>query len=128
MAAHRKTRKWRVPAILLLIIVVLISGCSSGNKNKSNDSSSSPSASVDNSSSASASPSASAEASQDKPRGKVSVAVYDGNKIAKDLGTMDKNWATDWIQQNSPVDVDFVIIPRAGDTDKYNTLFAAGNA
>jgi putative aldouronate transport system substrate-binding protein len=61
-------------------------------------------------------------------KGKMTAAVYDRGNVPADQGTIQDNWATKWINQEGPSEVTFVPIPRFSDTEKYNTLFAAGNA
>ncbi|CAM4521808.1 putative aldouronate transport system substrate-binding protein [Paenibacillus endophyticus] len=61
-------------------------------------------------------------------KGKMTAAVYDRGNVPADQGTIADNWATKWINEAGPVDVKFVPIPRFSDTEKYNTLFAAGSA
>ncbi len=70
------------------------------------------------------------EASGNEPaaKGKLSAAVYDRGNVPPDQGTIQDNWATRWINETAPVEVEFVPIPRSSDTEKYNTLFAAGDA
>ncbi|WNR45553.1 type 2 periplasmic-binding domain-containing protein [Paenibacillus roseipurpureus] len=72
-------------------------------------------------------PAASGTAAPEK-RGNITVAVYDNGKVPADQGTMEKNWLTEWLNKNGPVDVKFVPIPRTKDTEKYNLLFASGDA
>jgi len=61
-------------------------------------------------------------------KGKMSAAVYDRGNVPADQGTIRDNWATKWINEAGPAEVNFVPIPRFSDNEKYNTLFAAGSA
>ncbi|MHA6482638.1 extracellular solute-binding protein [Paenibacillus sp. strain BS8-2] len=61
-------------------------------------------------------------------KGKMTAAVYDRGNVPADQGTIADNWATKWINEAGPSEVKFIPIPRFSDTEKYNTLFAAGNA
>lgn len=61
-------------------------------------------------------------------KGELSAAVYDRGNVPADQGTIQDNWATRWINETAPVEVEFVPIPRFADTEKYNTLFASGSA
>ncbi len=61
-------------------------------------------------------------------RQKITVALYDRGNIATSEGTILENRWTKWIQENAPVDVEFVAIPRWESGEKYNALFASGTA
>lgn len=61
-------------------------------------------------------------------RQKITVALYDRGNIAASEGTILDNRWTKWIQENAPVDVEFVAIPRWESAQKYNALFASGTA
>ncbi|TDF95423.1 extracellular solute-binding protein [Paenibacillus piri] len=66
--------------------------------------------------------------SETKP--KIKVALYDSNKVPQEEGTLENNRWTKWINENGPVEVEFVPIPR-GATEalqKYNILFASNSA
>jgi putative aldouronate transport system substrate-binding protein len=61
-------------------------------------------------------------------RKKISVTVYDRGNVPAAEGTIENNRWTRWINENGPVDVTFVAIPRVRPEDKINTLFASGTA
>ncbi len=61
-------------------------------------------------------------------RGSISVTVYDRGTVPASEGTIEKNRWTQWINDNGPVDVAFVAIPRNESAEKLNTLFASGTA
>ncbi|WP_309119267.1 extracellular solute-binding protein [Paenibacillus sp.] len=61
-------------------------------------------------------------------RGKISVSIYDRGQIPKEEGTYSDNRWTRWINENGPVDVEFVPIPRNESQQKYSMLFASGEA
>lgn len=69
-----------------------------------------------------------APSSSAQQKGKLTVAVHDRGSMPEGQGTIDKNWATEWINEHGPANVKFIPIPRWTDTSKYNTLFAAGDA
>lgn len=58
----------------------------------------------------------------------VSVSIYDRGQIPKEEGTYADNRWTKWINENGPVDVNFVPIPRNESQQKYSMLFASGDA
>ena len=61
-------------------------------------------------------------------RGKISATVYDRGNIPAAEGTIENNRWTKWINENGPVDVEFVAVPRKDPDQKLNVLFASGNA
>ncbi|QDH23556.1 extracellular solute-binding protein [Saccharibacillus brassicae] len=58
----------------------------------------------------------------------ISVSIYDRGQIPKEEGTYADNRWTKWIDENGPVDVEFVPIPRNESQQKYSMLFASGDA
>lgn len=58
----------------------------------------------------------------------ITVSAFDFGNVPQEEGTMEKNRWVEWINQNAPVKVKFVSIPRAESTQKLNTLFASGSA
>ncbi|TVY01867.1 extracellular solute-binding protein [Paenibacillus cremeus] len=74
---------------------------------------------------------ASAPAATAKPAGpkpKITVSIYDRNAVPQGEGTITDNRWTKWINENAPVQVDFVPVPRTNSTEKWNVLFASGQA
>jgi putative aldouronate transport system substrate-binding protein len=61
-------------------------------------------------------------------RSKITVSVYDRGWVPAAEGTIEKNRWTKWINENGPVDVEFIAIPRTDAAQKINTLFASGSA
>ena len=59
---------------------------------------------------------------------KITVAIYDRGNLNPEEGSMESNRWTEWINENAPVEVEFVAIPRWTSTDKYSTLFASDSA
>lgn len=59
---------------------------------------------------------------------KITVAIYNRDNVPASEGTIIDNRWTKWIQENAPVDVEFVAIPRWESGEKYNALFASGTA
>ncbi|MDF2924581.1 MAG: hypothetical protein K0R57_3495 [Paenibacillaceae bacterium] len=68
-----------------------------------------------------------ASASPEK-RGKIKWSVYDRGNIAASEGTVTNNRWTKWINEKGPADIEFVAIPRFESKQKFNTLFASGEA
>ncbi len=64
----------------------------------------------------------------DAERPKITVAVYNRDNVPASEGTIVDNRWTRWIQENAPVDVEFIAIPRWESGEKYNALFASGTA
>ncbi|GAA3402552.1 extracellular solute-binding protein [Paenibacillus hodogayensis] len=63
-----------------------------------------------------------------KERPKITVTQYDRGQIPQGEGDFTKNRWTEWINKNSPVEVEFVVVPRTGEVAKFNTLFASNTA
>ena len=61
-------------------------------------------------------------------RAKITVTIYDRGKVPASEGTIEENRWTKWINENGPVDVEFVAIPRTNSGDKLYVLFASGTA
>jgi putative aldouronate transport system substrate-binding protein len=63
-----------------------------------------------------------------QPRKKIKVATNDFNKIPSGEGTLENNRWTKWINENSPVEVEYISVPFNESDQKYNTMFAASDA
>ncbi|MCI8622419.1 MAG: extracellular solute-binding protein [Provencibacterium sp.] len=113
--------KKTLAALLAGLLAVSVCACSSG----SDSPSSQPAASSGGNAGAAASSEAPASSGK---RGKISVTVYDRGNVPTSEGTIENNRWTKWINENGPVDVEFVAIPRTGSGDKLNVLFASGDA
>lgn len=61
-------------------------------------------------------------------RGKITVSVYDRGSCDPKEGTMADNRWTKWINENGPVDVTYIPVPRWESTKQWPVLFAAGTA
>lgn len=61
-------------------------------------------------------------------RGKISSTIYDRGRVPAAEGTIEENRWTKWINENGPVDVSFVAVPRTNPQDKLYVLFASGTA
>lgn len=98
--------------LLLLVLSLMLSACAS---NTGNAEGTAPS---DNG----------GERESDKEKPEISVAVYDRGEVPASEGTIVDNRWTKWINENAPVKVNFVAIPRSDASEKLNTLFASGTA
>ncbi|QCT02035.1 extracellular solute-binding protein family 1 [Paenibacillus algicola] len=97
----------KVLAFVLMIAFLLV-GCSQNEAN-------SPSPTVKDN-----------EAATDKPT--ITVPFVDFGVIPTSQGTGEQNFWTEWINENAPVQVEFMNIPVAQRIEKYNALFASGDA
>jgi len=61
-------------------------------------------------------------------RGQISVSLYDRGTVPQQVGTVEKNNWTQYVNEKGPVDVKFVPIPRGESVQKLNVLFASGSA
>lgn len=102
--------------VLAGAMIASIAGCAS--------SSSSSAAS----SGSTASNSGAAASSGTEERGHITVSVYDRGNVPVNEGTIENNRWTEWINENGPVDVTFVAIPRVNPEEKLNVLYASGDA
>ncbi|OZB94153.1 extracellular solute-binding protein [Paenibacillus sp. XY044] len=66
------------------------------------------------------------EAGKSKPS--ITVSMYDRGNIPQEIGTVDNNLWTKWVNENSGVNVKFIPVPRSDSVKKFNTLLAAGQA
>lgn len=103
---------------IVLTLGTLLSGCSGNNGTGGNTA-----APVNT-----AQPEQSKDADKEKKRGQMSVTIYDRGQIAPDEGTYDNNRWTRWVNENGPVDVTYVPVPRTGSEQKIPVLFASGSA
>jgi putative aldouronate transport system substrate-binding protein len=71
---------------------------------------------------------ATASAKQAGPKPKITVSIYDRNAVPEGEGTITNNRWTKWINENAPVQVEFIPVPRSGSIEKFNVLFASGGA
>ena len=58
----------------------------------------------------------------------ITVAVMDRGQVSASEGSYDENRWTKWINENAPVNVEFVSIPRSELQSKLNLLIASGTA
>ncbi|MDF2662879.1 MAG: extracellular solute-binding protein family 1 [Paenibacillus sp.] len=66
------------------------------------------------------------KAPEKKP--KITVTIYDRGQVPQGEGDYVNNRWTRWINENAPVEVEFVPVPRTGEAAKLNTLFASNTA
>lgn len=65
---------------------------------------------------------------EEDDRPTISVAILDRSAVPADQGSYEDNWATRWINENSPVKVEFVACARGSSYTNYNLWLAAGEA
>ncbi|NHN33809.1 extracellular solute-binding protein [Paenibacillus agricola] len=63
-----------------------------------------------------------------KAKKNVSLSMYDRGNIPPDVGTIEKNLWTAWIQEKTNMNITFSPVPRGESVQKFNTLFASGSA
>jgi len=90
---------WRVYLIPFIAVIVILAGCSSTNTS-----------------------------TLLPKQGKVSIVVQDRGQVASSEGSYEQNRWTDWIQEHSPVDVQFVPVLRSESKKILNVMFASGSA
>ncbi|MDF2921343.1 MAG: extracellular solute-binding protein [Paenibacillaceae bacterium] len=117
-------RNYRKPAALSLSVVLAGSALLAACGDNKEDAGTKPA-------DATASASASASAASAKPAGpkpKITVSIYDRNNVPEGEGTLTNNRWTKWINENAPVEVEFIPVPRTNSSEKWNVLFASGQA
>ncbi|MFK7691420.1 extracellular solute-binding protein [Paenibacillus sp. HJGM_3] len=62
------------------------------------------------------------------PKPKITVSIYDRNNVPEGEGKITDNRWTKWINENAPVQVEFIPVPRTNSAQKWNVLFASGEA
>ncbi|MCI9218135.1 MAG: extracellular solute-binding protein [Lachnospiraceae bacterium] len=103
----------------------MFSGC--GNENGGNQGGESGSGSSESAKSEAPSGSEKEDASQgEKPE--ISISILERGNCPADEGTMEDNRWTRYINENSPVTVKWVPVPRTESVAKINALFASGEA
>lgn len=58
----------------------------------------------------------------------LTVSIYDRGNVPQQMGTIDNNRWTKWLNENGPVNAQYVPIPRGESVQKLNLLFASGDA
>lgn len=58
----------------------------------------------------------------------ITVSVYDRGNVPTSVGTIVDNPVVDWINENSPVKVEFMAVPRWNSAETFAAWFAAGTA
>lgn len=125
MKWSKNAKMFRVVSIVFLTVVLFITACSKENNTTSNSGDSAKSTSTQNQNS---SPSSNTAGQETEKRGSISVTLYDRNNVPPEEGTTEDNRWTKWINENGPVDVEYVAVPRWESLQKLNTLFATNSA
>jgi putative aldouronate transport system substrate-binding protein len=121
MYGDKRTKSTVWALVAVLASASLLGACSNGKESEGTNSSS-------NSPNASSSPTTAASAKPAGPKPKITVSIYDRNAVPEGEGTITDNRWTKWINKNAPVQVNFVAVPRSGSNEKFNVLFASGEA
>ncbi|WP_020617417.1 extracellular solute-binding protein [Paenibacillus daejeonensis] len=104
---NKWTEKSKLVAACLLGGTVLLAACSNGGQEPSGGTSSE-------------------SASTSKP--KITVSIYDRGNVPQEMGTIDNNRWTQWLNEHGTVEAQYVPIPRGESVQKLNLLFASGDA
>ncbi|QGH33553.1 extracellular solute-binding protein [Gracilibacillus salitolerans] len=111
----RIERKWFVMVIVLcLALGALLAGCTSKESSETVENETESNESNEN--------------SQNSEKPQITSSIYDRGSVPAAEGSIEDNRWTKWIKQNGPVNVKYQPIPRWESTEKFNTLFASGQA
>ena len=114
-AKRMKRGLWQAIGLIMLLSLVIV-GCS-----KAEEKEAQPSSQPSSTSSTATQP------ADPEKKEEISVSIYDRGNIPAEEGTPVKNRWTEWINENAPVKVNFVAVPRWEEDQKYNTLLASGD-
>ncbi len=115
-------RTWKpVLAVSLSLMMLILAACNS--KGAPASSSVSPGASSTNAPTTSAS-----AAAPEGPKKEISVSAFDRGLVATEEGSYEDNRWTKWINENSPVKVNWIPVDRGQAQQKLSTLIASGSA
>ncbi|MCY9656631.1 extracellular solute-binding protein [Paenibacillus chondroitinus] len=115
----KKNKLMKTASVTLAMIVsssALLTACSTG-KEAANTASTPGSGAT-----------AAASAKPAGPKPKITVSIYDRNAVPEGEGTITNNRWTKWINENAPVQVEFIPVPRSNSIEKFNVMFASGGA
>ena len=65
---------------------------------------------------------------EEAPKQEISVSIFDRGEVSTEEGSYESNRWTKWINENAPVTVKWIPVPRNQSQQKLNTLIAAGEA
>ncbi|MDO3408688.1 extracellular solute-binding protein [Saccharibacillus sp. CPCC 101409] len=68
------------------------------------------------------------KAAKEGEKPNLTVSMYDRGNVPKEMGTIDNNRWTKWLNENVPVNAQYIPIPRGESVQKLNLLFASGDA
>ncbi|MEC0229595.1 extracellular solute-binding protein [Paenibacillus alba] len=109
---------YRKKSTLLAVVTLLAAGTVAAGCSKPED----------KSSGAAVSPTKAGASAAPEKRGKIKMSLYDRGNTPAAEGSITNNRWTKWINENGPADVEFVAVPRFESKQKFNTLFASGEA
>lgn len=119
-----KRRTW-LALLMALLLAIGIAGCTSATQTPSDQSSS------QDTTKNGAPPTSQTEAEDDPYADlplEISAAVLDFGNFPSDRGTLEENDLTQWINESSPVKVNFIAITRDEAVTKFSTMMAANAA
>lgn len=101
-----------------LVLTLAVAACRSGE----------PSNPPPSSTAAGATPSATAEPAAEGPKPTISISAFDRGAVPAGEGNYEQNRWTEWINEHSPVKVDWIPVDRGQAQQKLSTLIASGSA
>ncbi|WP_199624679.1 extracellular solute-binding protein [Paenibacillus alkalitolerans] len=113
-----KRKNFTIALMAALILSLILSGCTGGTKPETT-----PKPTEENTKDPTPD-----QSEEPEVRGNITVSTYDNNQVPAEEGTYTDNRWTRWMNENGPVDVTFVPIPRHESQQKFSTLFASGDA
>lgn len=112
-------KKWVSLCLVGIMIAGLSAGCSKSSEPNSDKGNTVTSSDAQGGSATSSVP-------EEKPT--ITVSIYDRGTVPASEGTVTDNRWTKWINENAPVNVEFVSVPRNTSGEALSAMFAAGNA
>lgn len=120
----KKNKVTRLLGVLLgMVMTVSVVGCGSDEAENKVSQQAQESTKTESNSTESSS-----ENNEPETKDKITVAIYDRGTLDPSEGTMEENRWTKWINENAPVEVEFIAIPRWTSEEKYSTLLASNSA
>lgn len=113
--------KKRIIAVALatMMLASVLAGCKAAKTNETTETKGADTANVSGETSEKEAP---------KEKKEITVMIMDRGQCATEEGTMEQNRWTEWINENSPVKVKWVPVPRSESFSKVNTMFASDSA
>lgn len=120
--------KNRLKSIILLgiVFVLVFAACSGNGGSKNSETSNNTNNNASNNTNSNETDNASGE--EEVVRRDITVSIYDRGNVPSGEGTVEDNRWTRWLNENGPANLKFLSVPRWESKEKFNTMFAAGNA